>query len=469
MTAHQPHPIWAAKLRVARGALALTALTLVVSCGLTYNSPSVRDDIYDDEDALNVSIVAMTPETISRANSTPYTPRDLPPEFDRSVGASGGLSRAPALPTAPFIPEQTRERLDFRPLPDARPEQYRIGIGDVLLLATRGNATTVEELSGLLAAQNRRQGYTVRDDGSIAIPEIGSVDLAGLTLQEAEDRVFQVLVENQIDPAFSLEVAEFNSRRVTVGGAVGQPNVLPITPIPLTLGEAIVAAGDISVTDEEFASIRVYRDGTLYQIPVERYLKSQDLRNKVLLNGDAVFVDTTYNLDRALQFYETQLDVISLRSNARSDALQLLNTEINIQRAALQERRQLFLTRNDLGAVQRDYVYLAGEVNQQSRFPLPFEQHATLADVLYSEGGFDTLTGDPTQIYVLRLGGAFTPGAQILAYHLDAANAASLVFATRFQMRPDDVLFIEEQPITKWNRSFQQFFPTVVNAVRTSL
>ncbi|WP_323770758.1 hypothetical protein [Antarctobacter sp.] len=48
-----------------------------------------------------------------------------------------------------------------------------------MLLATRGAASTIEQLSGLLAAQNQRQGYTVRDDGSIAILEIGAVQLGG--------------------------------------------------------------------------------------------------------------------------------------------------------------------------------------------------------------------------------------------------------------------------------------------------
>ncbi len=93
-------------------------------------------------------------------------------------------------------------------------------MGDVVLLATKSGASTVEELSGLLAAQNRRQGYTVQDDGgAIAIPDVGRIMLGGMTLEEAEAELFQALVENQIDPSFSLEIAEFNSQRVAVGGA----------------------------------------------------------------------------------------------------------------------------------------------------------------------------------------------------------------------------------------------------------
>lgn len=337
-------------------------------------------------------------------------------------------------------------------------------MGDVLLLATRGGGTTVEQLTGLLAAQNRRQGYTVRDDGSIAIPEVGPVQLAGLTVQEAEDRLFQALVQNQIDPAFSLEVSEFNSQKVAVGGAVNAPKLIPISPVTLTLGEALVAAGGVQTRDEEFASIRIYREGTLYQIPVSDYLARTDLQNKILLNGDAIFVDTTYDLDRALEFYRARIDVISLRSGARTQALNALATEIGLRRAALGEQRDNFLSRAELGAEKRDYVYLSGEVNEQSRFALPYGQQASLADVLYGEGGFDTTTGDPSEIYVLRGSADPARAGEIVAYHLNARNAANMILATRFEMRPNDIVFIEEQPITKWNRALQQAFPVFLNS-----
>ena len=57
----------------------------------------------------------------------------------------------------------------------------------------------------------------------------GRVRLAGLTIEEAEAELFQSLVENQIDPAFSLEIAEFNSQHVNVGGAVTTAASVPVT------------------------------------------------------------------------------------------------------------------------------------------------------------------------------------------------------------------------------------------------
>ena len=100
-------------------------------------------------------------------------------------------------------------------------------------------------------------------------------------------------------------------------------------------------------------------------------------------------------------------------------------------------------------------------MNQPGRFKLPFERQATLADALYEGGGFNTNTGDPSQIYVLR--GA-ARGDQVTAYHLDARNVVNLVRATKLQMRPNDIIFVAEQPVTRWNRVVQQIVPSLITA-----
>lgn len=284
-----------------------------------------------------------------------------------------------------------------------------------------------------------------------------------MTIEEAEARVFEALVDNQIDPAFSLEIAEFNSKRVAVGGAVGEPTLVPITLNTLDLGEAITAAGGVQVSNEEFASIRIYRDGSLYQIPFEDFLARPDLQRKTLVNGDAVYVDTSYDLEQALEFYRSRIDVINVRRSARSAAIDELQATVNLRRGELNERRGNFESRLELGAEARDYVYLAGEVTEQSRYTMPFEQQVTLADVLYGSGGMPTATGDPSEIYVLRASSNPAEFGAVTAWHLNAKNAANLTLATRFEMRPNDIVFVEQQPITKWSRALNQALPTLIN------
>ena len=138
-----------------------------------------------------------------------------------------------------------------------------------------------------------------------------------------------------------------------------------------------------------------------------------------------------------------------------------LNSEIELRRAALSERRNNFEALIALDAVDRDFVYLTGEVTRPGRFPLPFGRVATLADALFSGEGFSSETGNPSQIYVLR-GTAGTAG--VTAWQLDARNVANLVLATQMQLRPNDIIFIAEQPVTKWNRTVQQIVPSLITS-----
>jgi polysaccharide export outer membrane protein len=371
------------------------------------------------------------------------------------------------LPSPTFQDEVRPKALELRLPPRADPGPYQIGVGDVVLLATPRAATSVEQLSGLLAAQNARQGYTVQDDGSINIPDVGRVRIAGLTIEDAEAALFQRLVENQIDPTFSLEISEFNSRKVSIGGAVGQPAVVPVTLTPLYLEEALAAAGGITVADQDYASIRLYRDGTLYQIPLSELYSRASLTRTRLLPGDAIFVDTEYELSRAQDYFAQQITLIQARQVARQSALAELQLEVTLRRSNLDEARANYQTRVDLGADNRDYVYLAGEVGTQSRFALPFERKANLADALYDSGGVASTTGDISQIYVLRASADPREFGAVTAWHLDTRNAANLALATRFELRPDDIIFIAQQPVTKWSRSVSQIIPQVLSAGNT--
>lgn len=429
----------------------------LAGCGSAYISPSVSDQAA----GAKVRVIAVTPESVLIANrANKYQPKQLPAVFFQNSGAGRSMRGTGAVPAPANLPQTRPTAMQINLPPKATSGPYKIGVGDVLVLATRQAGTTVEELTGLLAAQNRRQGYTVQDDGAIAIPDVGRVNVDGLTLEEAESMLFQRLVENQIDPSFSIEVAEFKSKRVSIGGAVRNPSIAPITLTPLYLDEALAIAGGVEAADRAFVALRIYRNGSLYQLP----LKSLPKNRIRLQDGDRVFVDTDYQLEQAQAYFAEQIKLAEFRQGARVQALAELNAEVNLRRAALDESRSNFQARIELDAVGRDYVYLTGEVKTQTRFPLPFGQTATLADALYSEGGALTETANPSQIYVLR--GSANPAdmGAVTAWHLDARNATNFILATRLELRPNDVVFIAEQPITRWARVVRQIIPSLLTA-----
>jgi len=164
-----------------------------------------------------------------------------------------------------------------------------------------------------------------------------------------------------------------------------------------------------------------------------------------------------------------EITLSQFRQQSRILALNELKTEVDLRRAALGDVRTNYQARLELDAVGRDYAYLSGEVNRPGRFTLPFGRKATLADALYSEGGFSTEKANPSQIYVLR--GSTDPrefGA-VTAWHLDARNAANLILATRMELRPNDIVFVAEQPVTRWNRVVSQITPSLFTGVANAV
>jgi polysaccharide export outer membrane protein len=433
-----------------------TCLTLV-GCGTIYTSPKVSA-----KGDANVRVIKMTEQTAFAANLSPFTPQRLPAAFNAVPGAR-------LKPTSSNLPLPTTnggERPDkpqtFLP-PALNPGPYRIGVSDVLLLATPAGGSTVSELSGLLAAQNKRQGYSVQGDGSIAIPDVGRIQVSGRTLDEAEAAVFDALVSKNIEPAFSLEVAEFNSQRATIGGAVAKPTITPITPKALYLEEAIQIAGGIVASDLDYTSIRMYRDGKLYQIAA-RDLQKNSGRVR-LIDSDSVFVDTQVKLDDAQTYFAEQISLANSRRADREQALGRMRTEFSQYNDQIRVAQSNFDARLKLGAVKRQYVYRIGEFKEQGRFELPFEQRATLADALFDSKGISNREADVSQIYVLRRSNDPREVNSKTAYHLNGANALEMLTATVFEMRPNDIIFVSEQPVTAWNRVIAQITPSLLNAV----
>lgn len=514
--------------RVPRMRVQLLASVLALGgCGLVYTSPGVYEtgEIggFADSAAEDVQVIPLTLETALEANLSEYVPARLPDAYrplpTTTPPPIGGVNASiPTLPEPDFSsiddvqpgdealppPATSLQQPAEPPAVDLPPEQdpqpYRIGIADVLLLSTNTAGATLEDVPSLLNAQSSRQGYIVQDDGAIAIPDVGRIRVAGLTMEEAEAEIFQALVSQRLDPSFSLEIREFNSQRVSIGGAVAQPMVAPITLKPLHLTEALQMAGGVSGPTDDYAVVRLFRDGRVYQAPLDRLYGDDQLRDVTLQDGDSVFVDADYDIGQARAYFEEQLRLrqaqlaereFSFRQRqARLDEVQLALARANFetQRVELQqqlnqmrissaqyevarntdrrnadaEQRQAFEARLDLGAVRRDYAYVAGEVRQPSRHALPFESRASLADMLFENNGMNIQYADYSEIYVIRRFGADLTGG-ITAYHLNASNAANLRTAAAFEMRPNDVVFVAEQPITVWNRVISQLTPNLLS------
>lgn len=86
--------------------------------------------------------------------------------------------------------------------------------------------------------------YTVAPDGTIDFPYIKRIKVSGLEPQEVQELVRSKLVEKEIlsDPSVTVNIKEYNSKRIEVIGEVQHPGSFPIAS-GMTLLRAISVAG----------------------------------------------------------------------------------------------------------------------------------------------------------------------------------------------------------------------------------
>lgn len=133
----------------------------------------------------------------------------------------------------------------------------------------------------------------VLPDGSITFPLAGRVEVAGLNITKASEKIAERLKNYISEPQVTVVIAGINGNRVYVIGKVLKPGPI-ILDTPMTVMQALSLAGGLDkFADED--SIKILRVTSSGQeaLPV-RYndlMKARDLStNRQLVAGDTVMV-----------------------------------------------------------------------------------------------------------------------------------------------------------------------------------
>lgn len=142
-------------------------------------------------------------------------------------------------------------------------------------------------------ASNQPLGYPVDSLGYVSIPLIGKQKVAGLTIQQAEEKVRAEVSKTLKDPAVNIR---FMNHKFTVLGEVNQVGTFNLLNDHTTLLEAITAAGDLTMFAKR-DSIRVIRtvDGRRREIGLVN-LHNRDVFTSpyfYVRNDDIVYVEPT--------------------------------------------------------------------------------------------------------------------------------------------------------------------------------
>jgi polysaccharide export outer membrane protein len=118
-------------------------------------------------------------------------------------------------------------------------ERSVVGPGDVLTIEIVGEKELPKE-------------YQVASDGSVDVPYVHAVKVAGLDPHQIVGSLRQALIDAKVltDPSVIVSVKEYHSQRVTLLGQVAKPGSYPFTS-GLTLIQAVSLAGGLTVIADE--------------------------------------------------------------------------------------------------------------------------------------------------------------------------------------------------------------------------
>ena len=175
----------------------------------------------------------------------------------------------------------------FMPINEPNPDSgYMLDVGDVLEI----------QLVGPNAYLDDTEDFLINSDGSISMPDIGKVVVAGLSLNDAslliKSRVNAALIGNE---AF-ISLAEIRDVNILVTGNAENPGIYTLTGNSNIL-HALASAGGIS----EFGSLReinLIRDNIIIETldVYDLLIEGQYNLKKRLRSGDVVFVEPRKNI-----------------------------------------------------------------------------------------------------------------------------------------------------------------------------
>jgi len=298
---------------------------------------------------------------------------------------------------------------------------YRVGPRDVLSVTLWGGGDAAAAFAAVTAGSPSSQGqstvagstggstggqgvgFQVSPDGTIFFPYVGRVDVAGRTVEEIAQELTKRLRPIINNPQISVSVTGYNSQKFQLAGAVTDPKVYPLTNVPLTVSDAIALGGG-SATGATGTD-----GGDLSHVIYIHHHKSQvlDIRN-FLRYGDA-------SQDRLV----SQGDVIFV-----PDA-------------------------------SSEQVHILGEVKTPGNYPMP-SGDLNLTEALGNAGGLDLTSANPARIFVFR--GSYQK-PQI--YWLDASSPDAMLLGNKFELHPQDVVYVATAGLVSWDRFLTQLLPTI--------
>ena len=163
----------------------------------------------------------------------------------------------------------------------AKPD-YPLGAGDAIRIQVFQNPD--------LTIETR-----VSENGSITYPLIGAVDLGGLSIAVAEQKIADALQKGGFiqKPQVNIVLVANRGNQVAVLGQVNRPGRFPLETASTRLSDMLANAGGASVNGDDVAIVSGVRNGQPFrkQINIPSIFLDEKLQDDIVLQGgDLVYV-----------------------------------------------------------------------------------------------------------------------------------------------------------------------------------
>jgi polysaccharide export outer membrane protein len=245
----------------------------------------------------------------------------------------------------------------------------------------------------------------VTDEGTINVPYIGTVAVAGLDLAQIEQRIAEKAKGKAQDPQVIAEFVADRSHTVMVSGDVKQPGRVSVLDNVRSVVDAINRVGGPSAASAQGGS------------------QSNQLEVVVRRRGQVILTAQWSDLLSGADIPVEKNDEIVVRPNARTYTV--------------------------LGAVVK-----AGNVEMT-------KNNLNLLEALGTVGGLTDERANKTGVFVFRMGDIQNnPGARARVFRLDLGQPVSIFVAQQFGMHPRDVVYVTNAPLYEYNKIITALYKT---------
>jgi len=151
----------------------------------------------------------------------------------------------------------------------------------------------------VLALASQRQDLAfqavISPEGNVVVPQVGTVSLQGLTLEEAQEKIRLGLSRIFPDPIVVVSLIGTRPVQVTISGEIFRPGIYPInSPTPRVADALLISGG--STLNADLRQVQIRRklvDGSVVSQTIDLYATLQNggsIPNLRLQDGDAIFI-----------------------------------------------------------------------------------------------------------------------------------------------------------------------------------